>query len=401
MNQQNMYQQNAYQSQPQAQSVNFASMDPKNFDPKVKNHIVHQNIYHAGYGNYKVCPVMASVKFPYKNTYNPGTINSVCRVMVHNKHALDVASTLCDHGLNSLTARKPIPAVIYPMGKDFLGTNLESREGIYDENIILRSNYPYVIKKQNDLLPIKEGQKAVIYSNPITIIRDPNYNPLNYDDIYKVAVITMCYERKNDLLVEKVRDDSPDPKKEEKSGKHKEMPKEIKTKENKLLTSVDLLNFQILLESVCQAAICGYHEVLILSLFGREFGVPVDDQIAIFNSCIMKFGHMFKGIMVCVPPYEGKDLYEYFDRYIIKPNVITKDIDMKYNAEAMSQRINVSNDDGNGSDEEEQTDKKPKTKSKKTENLAALDEDEKMKVLKKMIKTKKEEALKSSKAKKK
>ena len=332
MNQQNMY---------PDQSMNFLNMDPKNFDPKVKNHIVHQNIYHSGYGNYKVCPVTPSIKFPYKSAYKPGTINNICRVMVHNKHSLDIANTLCDHGLNSLTARKPIPVIIYPMGKDFLGTNLESREGIYDENIILRTNYPYVIKKQNDLLPIKEGQKAVIYTNPITIIRDPNYNPLNYDNIYKVAVITMCYNRKNDLLVEEIRDNTPDAKIYEKNGKHKEIPKETKMKENKILTSVDLLNFQILLESVCQAAICGYHEVLILSLFGKEFGIPVDDQIMIFNSCIMKFGHMFKGIMICIPPYEGKDLFEYFERYIVKPNIMTKDIDMKYKAEVMSQRINV------------------------------------------------------------
>lgn len=399
MNQQNMNQQNTYQQQ----SPNFAGMDPKSFDPKVKNHIVHQNIYHSGYGNYKVCPVMPSIKFPYKSAYNPGTINSVCRVMVHNMHALDVASTLCDHGLNSLTSRKPIPAVVYPMGRDFLGTNLESREGIYDENIILRSNYPYIIKKQNDLLPIKEGQKAVIYSNPITIIRDPNYNPLNYDDIYKIAIITMCYDRKNDLLVEKVRDDSPDPKKDEKSGKHKEMPKETKMKENKILTSVDLLSFQILLESVFQAAVCGYHEVLILSLFGREFGIPVDDQIMIFNSCIMKFGHMFKGIMVCIPLYEGKDLYEYFDKYIVKPNIMTKEIDMKYKAEAMSQRINVRNEIEEDESEEETSDKKErnsKSKNKKIEKLDTLNEDDKMKVLKKIIKAKKEEA-KTTKSKKK
>lgn len=376
MQQQNMQQQNMYQQQ----TVNFANTDPKNFDPKVKNHIVHQNIYHSGYGNYKVCPVAPSVKLPYKSSYAPGTINSVCRVMVHNKHSLDVANTLCDHGLNSLTLHKPIPAVIYPMGREFLGTNLESREGIYDENIILRTNYPYIIKKQTDLLPIKEGQKAIIYSGPITTIRDPNYNPLNYDDIFKVSVITACYERKNELLVEKVHDDSK-PQKNETSGKHKELPKEQKMKENKMLTSYDLLNFQILIENVCQAAICGYHDVLILSLFGREFGVPVDDQILIFNSCIMKFGHMFKGIMICIPPYEGKDLYEYFEKHIIKPNIIIKDIDMKYKAEAMTQRI--SNADDDRSDE---IDKKKSRDPKKNESIEGLDEEEKMKVLKKMIK---------------
>ena len=393
-----MNQQNAYPQQQPQQRVNFADMDPKNFDSKVKNKIINENIFHAGYGNYKVCPVSSSVRFPYNRAYNAGTINNICRVMVHNKHSLDIASTLCDHGLNSLTARKPIPAVIYPTGTEFLGTNLESREGMYDENIILRTNYPYVIKKQTDLFPIKEGQKAVIYSNPITIIRDSNYNPMNYDDIYKIGVITMCYDRKSDLLIENVRDDSLDTKKDEKSGKHKEMPKETKMKENKLLTSADLLRFQILLETVFQAAICGCHEVMILSLFGREFGIPVDDQIMIFNSCIMKYGHIFKGIMICIPPYEGKDLYEYFDKYIIKPNFITKDIDMKYQAEAMSQRLNVKNDEDNDF-EDDYSDKKVK-KRKSIEKLDTLEGDDKMKVLKKIIKAKKEEAKKAVKSKK-
>ena len=353
INQSNMYQQNT-------QHTSFANYNPKSFDPKLKNQLVNQNIYHSGYGNYKVCPVMISVKFPYKNTYNPGPINNVCRVIVHNKHALDVASDLCDHGLSSLTSRKPIPAIMYPMGKEFLGTNLESREGIYDENIILRTNYPYVIKKQNDLFPIKEGHKAVIYSNPITIIRDSNYNPLSYDDIFKVAIITVCYDRKNELMsiTEKIKD---------------EKNKKEKNREIKMLASSDLLNFQMYIETVFQAAFCGNNDILIMSLFGIEFDIPIDDQILIFNMCIMKFGHMFKGIMICIPPYEGKDVFEYFDREIIKPHNLTKDIEMKYTAEAMTQRMKNNEDENENvddSDKDDESDKNRKVKKKenKTKN---------------------------------
>jgi hypothetical protein len=295
--------------------------------------------------------------------------------MVHNKHALDIADTLCDHDLNSLTSRKPIPAIIYPMGKEFIGTNLESREGIYEENIVLRTNYPYVIKKQNELFSNKDGERTIIYSNPITIIRDSNYNPLDYSKLYKVAILTLTYERKKELLVEKIKDSKH--KKSENNGKHKEDD----AKENYVLSSDDILTFQILLENAFQAAICGSHDVMILSLFGQDFGIPVDDQIKIFNICILKFGHYFKGIMVCIPLYEGKELFDYFDRNIIKPHIMVKEIDMKYQSEMMLQKLN------NNVDEDADKDEDDKNDNKKV-NLAELDEDEQLKVLKKMIKNK-------------
>lgn len=309
----------------EGQNINFGNMHPKSFDPKIKNQIINQNIYHSGYGNYKMCPMFGSIRFPYKNDYNPGPITSICKVIVHNKHSLDVADALSDHSLNSLSSTKPIPAIMYPMGKDFVGVNLEAREGVYDENIILRTNYPFIIKRQPELFNKKEAQKYIIYSNPITIIRDYNYNPLGYDNLFKVSVITICYERQKDLLVEEGKIHE---------GERKKRESDIKT-----LTSTDLLNFQMYVENVFQAALCGHHEVLLLTVFGREFGVPVDDQIIIYNLCVMKYGHMFKSIMFCIPPYEGKDLFDYFDREIIKPQQLVKDIDMKYQAEVMAEVI--------------------------------------------------------------
>jgi hypothetical protein len=319
----NLQYNNQYTNMP---TQTFSVMNPRNFDQKIKNSIVNQNIYHAGYGNYKVCPMCPSIKFPYRSSYNPNTINNVCKVLVCNKHPLDVANTLCDHGLNSLTSRKPIPAIMYPLGSEFMGSNFESREGIYDENIVLRTNYAYVIKKQLALFSGKDDKNihTVVYSNPITVIRDMNYNPYNHDDIYKVSVITLCYERKNELVNENALSEEKD-------------------KENKILSSADLINLQIYIETVFQIAICGYHEVLLLTLFGREFGVPVDDQILIFNNIIMKYGHKFKGIMICIPPYEGKDIYEYFDKEIIRPQSLVENINNKYNAEEMAQRMNDGN----------------------------------------------------------
>jgi hypothetical protein len=362
-NMQQMQQMQAGYQQPQQNvqpQINFGNVNPQSFDPKVKNQIVNQNIYHSGYGNYKVCLVTNSIKFPYKNTYNPGTINNICKVLVHHKHAIDVANTLSDHGVSSITANKPIPAIMYPMGKDFIGTNLESREGIYDETIILRTNYPYVIKRQSELFNSKDNLKSVVYSNPITIIRDNNYNPLPYDDLFKTGVITLCMDRQKDLLVE----DTGEKKKDSK----------------KLLSSNDMLLLQMYIENVFQAAICGYHNILLLPIFSREFGVPIEDQITIYNLCIMKFGHMFKAIMICIPPYEDTDLFEYLDKEIIKPQEFTKDIDMKYMAHNMAKRLHNNNDESN--------DDLLSQKENLTKKMASMNDDERMKMLRKIVKTK-------------
>jgi hypothetical protein len=344
MNAQNMYHQNMnHQNMNQAggqyiMNMSYANVNPKNFDPKIKNKVINDNIYHSNYGNYKICPTYGSVKFPYGKSFKPGAINNICNVFLYNKHALDVANMLCEHGLNSLTSRKPVPVIVYPMGSDFFGSNFESREGISDENIILRTNYPYVIKKQAEqLFPMKDEQKAVIYSNPITVIRDSNYNPLVYDDLFKVAIITMCYDRKDELTVEKLKNKKDKNEKNDKNEKHRDI---------KMLSSEDLLNLEININNVCQAAIGGFtpHDVLILSVFGQEFSIPIDDQILMFNTCIMNYGHRFNKIIICVPPYEEKGMFEYLDKCIIKPQILTKDIEMKYQAEAMRLRMNRAND---------------------------------------------------------
>src|ERR1700678_3156102 len=125
-----MNNQNMQNMQNMQQTVNFGNTNPRAFDPRARTTVMNHNIYHSGHGMYKICPVMNSLRVPYKNSYNPGTINSICKVMVYHKHALDVADNLSNHGLDSLAANKQIPAIIYPMGRAFLGTNMESREGV-------------------------------------------------------------------------------------------------------------------------------------------------------------------------------------------------------------------------------------------------------------------------------
>lgn len=371
-----------------AQSIDYSLINPKSFGHKEKTQFINQNIYHSGFGDYKICPTNPSVRFPYRNSYNPGTINNICKVMVHNYHQLDVANNLCDHGLDSLAAQTMIPAVMYPIGKEFTGSNFESREGIYDENIILRTNYSCVIKRQDNLfLQNNDGQKVVVYSKPITIIRNSNYDPLPYSGVFKVAIITVCYDRKYDLIPPNITKSEKDSKKNKEKNKEKD-DEQRDQGENILLTSNDLLSFQMYIEAVFQAAICGQNNILLLTFFGREFGIPIDDQILIYNMCIMKFGHKFQGIMICIPPYEGKDLYEYFEKNIIKPNSCVQDIEMKFQADEMAQAI-IDNNENNDDNPDE------KNNALLLKNLSTMNEKDKMKTLKKIVKNNKSSKNKS------
>ncbi len=338
--------------------------NPKFIDVKLKNACINQNILQSGYQTFKMCPYAPSVNYRYLNKYSAGQINNICKVYVFLCHPIDLIEQLSPKGLNTLTSNKSYPAMLYPMGRDFLGSNFESRDGIVDETLILRSNYAFVIKKQRDLFPIKKDGD-VIYSKIITIIRDMYYNFLNYDNIFRSAVITASPPKDIELITEEVKIDD-------------------EKKKVKILSSKDFLKFQTMIESVFQVAICGNHECLILTVFSTEFNIPVDDQILIYNNCIMKYGHKFKDIVIAIPPFEGKELMEYFDKNIIKPIELTKHIDMKYETEIFSQSLM-------NAEPEEENDEN----SKNIRKIANMSTEEKNKLVKGIMKNKKKDKSKS------
>lgn len=318
-------------------NTSYENINPKSFEDKTKNYLIHQNIYHSGYGDYKLCPVMNPIEFSYKSSCNPGTIDNICDISVLNKHPIDIANTLCEHGLNTLSATKPIPVIMYPIGRQFTGTNFETREGIYDENIILRTNLIYVIKKQNEVFPINKNG-SVVYTNPITVIRNSNYEPYNNDTIFKIAIISVAPENITDLL-----DD--------------------KDNNRKILKAKDILKLQIDIEGVFQTAYCGCHDILILTSLPNEFNVPIEDQILIYNNCIMKYGHKFKHIIISIPPYEDIQIYNYFAKNIINLGKI----------DIVNNNIITCND----------------SKDNIKQKLAEMNEEDRMETLKQMIKHKK------------
>jgi hypothetical protein len=313
-------------------NTQYENINPNTFEIKTKNFLIQQNIYHSGYGDYKLCPIMNPIEFCYKASCNPGTIDTVCIVSVLNKHSIDIADSLSEHGLNTLSTTKPIPVIMFPVGKQFMG-KFEVREGIYDENIILRTNFAYVIKKQNDIFPINKNG-SVVYTNPITTIRDSNYEPYDNDTIFKTAIISVSPEISTDLLND--------------NGKQ-------------LLKSKDLLKLQIDIEGVFQTALCGCHNVLILSHLPEEFNIPIDDQILIYNNCIMKYGHKFKSIIISIPPYENTQIFNYFAQHIIIPDKLSE-----------NNNIITSSD----------------SKENIKQKMTGMNEKERMEILKKMIRQK-------------
>ena len=285
--------------------MNTETINPKNIDKKDKESMIRQNIYHSKTGDYKLCPEPKIIKFPYIVNSYIEPINSVCKVSVQMQHILEVADIFAEHGLEQKNCSV---VILYPVGSNFNGSNYESCENIFEEQVILKTNYLHAMRNQYDIFGGKDKQKFVIYTNPVSVIRDEQYNPLTLDTLFKIGIITLCYQNTNELL------------------------------DNDMLSN-DFLTFQIYMDTVFQAAICGKHDVLLLPIFSNEHNIPVNDQIKIYNVCIMKYSHKFKIIIICVPNYENYEIFEMVDSEIIKPQVLTNEIDMEYAAKKMAKLI--------------------------------------------------------------
>jgi hypothetical protein len=195
---------------------------------------------------------------------------------------------------------------MYPLGKDFNGMNYETREGIFDENIILRTNYSFVVKKQTELFNNKnENNINVIFSDPVTIFRDIEYNPINLNNVGSVAVISLLYKKSQDL---------------------------ISDNDEEMLSSKDFLLLQMNIESVFQLAIVNNIKTLILPIICGDFEVPIDDQLIIFNMCIMKYGDKIENIIISIPHYDDDkcfQLFNYVSTEIIRPQIICDELEME------------------------------------------------------------------------
>lgn len=336
-------------------------LNPRIITRQQKDAAINRNIFLCGHDAYQMIPKQGSIKIKYRNDFNRNnSTNITCKIFVKHLHALDIVANLSDKGMAEIKSAKPCPLIINPMYKEFNGNNAKSNEASPDENIILRTNFVEQIKHQTNIFPLNSDSE-VLYTNPVIAIRDPFYNLISHENLYKMGMATITPTRieSSDLI--------------------------SKSETEKVLSSKHLLKLQTQIEAIFQTAAMGRHNSVIVHLFDLEFGIPIDDQILLYNYCILKYGHFFNAIIFAIPPYQPSELTEYVNSKIFRPQTIVDEIEMKVKGEIMSKQFNESIEPI----ESTKSIKSKQSNSKTSIDLLNMTDSEKMKYVASKIKAKK------------
>jgi len=284
------------------------AFDPSKIDRQFKRALMNHTIAQTKIGLYKSFPKFKSLSSPYVSNFNPGPPNNICDVSVMYEHVLDVAEQYAEKGMNYGSNNNMNPVVLNIVGREFTGNNLETNENIRDEIINIRTTFNNSIGTGN-IYPMKEDE--CVYCKIITVIRPKNpASFLPYQQTYRTAMITAAPIPTDELL-----------------------------SDNKMNAN-DFVKTCTVIECVFQTAISTRHTVLILSPFGHEEdNNPVEDIIKIYNYCILKYGHLFKKIIIGVPPHYPKGIYQAYSTGIIKPNEVVASVDKKYEQEELKKNL--------------------------------------------------------------
>jgi hypothetical protein len=125
----------------------------------------------------------------------------------------------------------------------------------------------------------------------------------------------------------------------------------------KILSSKDLFKLQAQIETAFQVAAITGHNSVVITLFDQEYGIPVDDQMLIYNYCILKYGHFFNAIIFGIPTYQSEELVEYIDEIVCKPQKIAADTEMSATVDIINKKFVKTQfgeeEEGSDADEEE------------------------------------------------
>jgi len=285
-------------------------IDPNKIDPRVRKNIINQNITQTQIGLYKKYPNFRPVLFELVQNFTPGVPTNICDVRVEYQHVLDVAEPYVEKGINFTSSNNMNPVILNVVGRDFTGTNFESSEEIRDQVINMRTSFNNT-SGSNPPYPLKGS--ACVYTRSLTIIRGKNMVSggfLPFPQTYRVAMITTTSTKSTTLL-----------------------------SQNRM-NSHDYLTTLESIECVFQAAIAGKHPILILAPFGHDIdNNPISDIISIYNFCILKYGHRFKQIIIGVPPFYPKAVFETYNNNIIKPQNIVESVEEKYEQEELKNNL--------------------------------------------------------------
>ena len=256
----------------------FFIMEIKHYKKKV----MQENMTLFEIGNFKNLPVIKSTKHLKNDNMQIFDTNVFCEVFViKNSQSITLA--------RECILKKMNPAVINVVTDQFNGSNIPSSEGMYDDTINLRTNFYKTLNQ--GFYPLKKNE--VVYSPFITVIRHDNFNFLNPQQFFRVALITATPISEPKL-------------------------------ENDSFGLDDYISTKDTIENIFQVAIQHSHDVLILTDFGCTIDKnPISDIVDIFNICILKYGSFFKYIIFSINTTQqiqiDEAIYFYFFKNIIRP----------------------------------------------------------------------------------
>jgi hypothetical protein len=242
--------------------------------------------------------------------FNPGIPTSACETEVVYSHSLDVVEQYSEKGLVYTNNNNMNPVILHVVAKEFTGLNLEANDDVRDDLVMLRTTFCNTSGHGSGSHYPLQDQNCV-YAKSVTIIRPSN--PMSFlppQQTYRTSMITTACLTIETLL----KDDK--------------------------MTMNDFTNTCVIIETVFQTAIARGHSVLILTPFGHDNeNNPILDIIKIYNYCIYKYGHWFKKIIVAVPAYCPKTMFELYQQNIINPIDIVLEIEDECEADEMRQNL--------------------------------------------------------------
>ncbi len=280
-------------------------------DTKLKKNIVMQNNYICKFGPLQNKSNYTSVKNVYNDDYTVGIPLNFCDVYVLKIHPLIIAKEFCACNLN--------PAIINIVNDKYSDNNIENLEGVYDEILNLRTNFQ-CISRQNNNFPPKENE--VIYTPQVIVLRDEQLNPQM--NIYKVSFITINSNIDKLKILEFTEDD-------DNISEISNSSDIGKVKITRILSVKTYVFLKQKLELIFQTAHFAGNQVLILNDLGIvKDKLPYEDIVELLNSCILKYGHLFKEIVFALNSRtnEEQTFYDYLiNKIVIPQNIINKDDD--------------------------------------------------------------------------
>lgn len=271
---------------------------------------LNENEMFSKIGSYKMLPKRDTQKNSYCNNANPGGIDSVCNVSVTDKNPFQVLELLIDKKGISMSRTGTrfnstvMPTVVQAVGKRFVGTHVKTLEDPRDVQFLLRTNFAGVCDTSRHT---ELTETECLYVPIVTTIRDFHGNILPYDKCYAFSMILTYPLSHPDLI------------------------------NDEQMTSKDFLRTMKIIETIFHTAIFKQNKILIIPPFGMDDDDenPPEDIVNIFNYCIIKYGHRFQSIIFCVPEQYDSDILELFKEKIVKPQVLTKQVDDKYESKQM------------------------------------------------------------------